>query len=219
MNALRAPERRPNGGFTLVELMVAMAIGLFLIAGASTVYLSSRSANIDINDLSRMQEGVRFAGDFLVRDIRNAGFRDEGRLVLAEWQSIGAEPVQLDVTVDGVDYPLVVRYSGLGSCVEEFDQPQLVENHYRIAQAADGQPALACWGGPGGPDEQILVSGVSRFDAVPLCAPGNPGCACPADCVGLRIGLEFQSRNLAVGIGRRSIELRAVFRNRVYEGL
>ncbi len=61
-------------GFSIVELMVAITIGLLLVAGASTVWVSSK-VNFGIqSDLADIQEAGRFATTWLQRNIREAGF-------------------------------------------------------------------------------------------------------------------------------------------------
>lgn len=61
-------------GFSLVELMVAMALSLILLAGVLAIFASSRKT-FETNDrLSRIQESGRFALDSIVRDIRAAGY-------------------------------------------------------------------------------------------------------------------------------------------------
>ncbi len=65
----------PQQGLSLVELMVAMTIGLLLSVVTATVYSqSSRTYNIESN-LSRLQEGGRTALDLIVRDLRMASYR------------------------------------------------------------------------------------------------------------------------------------------------
>lgn len=61
-------------GFTLVELMVAMTIGLILLGGVITILTSSQQV-YRVNDaLARMQENARYAFQVLSRDIRMAGY-------------------------------------------------------------------------------------------------------------------------------------------------
>lgn len=61
-------------GFTLVELMVAMTIGLLLLGGVITILTSSHQT-YRVNDaLARMQENARYAFQLLSRDIRMAGY-------------------------------------------------------------------------------------------------------------------------------------------------
>ncbi|MCW5597848.1 MAG: PilW family protein [Nitrosomonas sp.] len=61
-------------GFTLVELMIAMTIGLILLGGVITILTSSQQV-YRVNDaLARMQENARYAFQVLARDIRMAGY-------------------------------------------------------------------------------------------------------------------------------------------------
>jgi type IV pilus assembly protein PilW len=68
----------PNGlqsGFTLIEIMVAMLIGVFLIGGTLQIFISTRQTYRMQENLSRLQENGRFAMDFISRDMRMAGFQ------------------------------------------------------------------------------------------------------------------------------------------------
>jgi prepilin-type N-terminal cleavage/methylation domain-containing protein len=65
---------RHQRGFTLVELMIGMTLGLILIGGVVAVFLQSRqSFRVDEN-VARMQDQARFAMGELTRDVRMAGF-------------------------------------------------------------------------------------------------------------------------------------------------
>lgn len=59
-------------GFNLVELMVAMVIGIFLVAGALRVYTQSQSALIVSEQAARLQENARYALQVVERDVRAA---------------------------------------------------------------------------------------------------------------------------------------------------
>lgn len=61
-------------GFSLVELMVAMALSLILLAGVLAIFASSRTTYETTDQLSRLQENGRFALDSIVRDLRTAGY-------------------------------------------------------------------------------------------------------------------------------------------------
>jgi len=60
-------------GLTLIELMVAMVIGLLLILGVIQIFSASRSAYQLSAGLARVQENGRFALDYLQRDMRMVG--------------------------------------------------------------------------------------------------------------------------------------------------
>ncbi len=63
-------------GFSLIEMMVAMLIGLFLMGGVISVYISSsQSSNVN-NSLRTLQENGRFALASLKNNIQMAGYVD-----------------------------------------------------------------------------------------------------------------------------------------------
>ena len=65
--------RRPSRGLSLVELMVALAIGLLLLLGLVEIFGASRAAFSSAEGSARIQENSRFALEFLRRDARMAG--------------------------------------------------------------------------------------------------------------------------------------------------
>ncbi|MDI9239896.1 prepilin-type N-terminal cleavage/methylation domain-containing protein [Lysobacter sp. LF1] len=68
---MRAPERRQRG-FSLIELMVSLLIGLIVIGGAASLFISNRQTSRTAESLSRMQETARIAFEMMSRDIREA---------------------------------------------------------------------------------------------------------------------------------------------------
>lgn len=60
-------------GLTLVEMMVAMAVGLVLLAVMSVVYLNSKSATKRQDQLSFLQQNVRAAFEYMSFDARMVG--------------------------------------------------------------------------------------------------------------------------------------------------
>lgn len=65
---------RSVAGFSLVELMVAIAISLLLLAGVVAIFSSSRVSYESTDQLSRVQETGRFALEAISRQVRSAGF-------------------------------------------------------------------------------------------------------------------------------------------------
>jgi len=61
-------------GVSLIELMIALVVGLLLLGGLIQVYLSSKQSYNAQEQLARMQEGGRFAMDLVTRDLRRSGF-------------------------------------------------------------------------------------------------------------------------------------------------
>jgi len=68
------PFRQRIAGVTLIELMVAMAIGSFLMIGAMTVFMQSRTTFRVNESVSRLQENARFVLDALEPDIRMTSY-------------------------------------------------------------------------------------------------------------------------------------------------
>ena len=69
---LRAPARQ--AGLSLVELMVAITIGLFLLVGLVTVFSTSNQTYAELGKASQQIENGRFATQILIDDISHAGF-------------------------------------------------------------------------------------------------------------------------------------------------
>lgn len=61
-------------GLSLVELMVALAVSLLLLAGVFQIYLGNRQSYDTQQGISLVQESGRFATLFLSRSIRHAGY-------------------------------------------------------------------------------------------------------------------------------------------------
>lgn len=62
-------------GMTLVELMIGLAIGLFMTAVMGTIYVGSKTTFQSQESISRIQENGRFAIDMIGTDLRMSGFR------------------------------------------------------------------------------------------------------------------------------------------------
>ena len=61
-------------GLTLIELMIAMLLGVFLIGGILQIFISTKQSYRMQENLSRLQENGRFAMDFIARDMRMTGY-------------------------------------------------------------------------------------------------------------------------------------------------
>ena len=60
-------------GFSLVELMVGMAIGLVLVAGLSLLFANTSQSGNELNKSIRQIENGRYAMDLLHDDLMLAG--------------------------------------------------------------------------------------------------------------------------------------------------
>ncbi|HWR76294.1 MAG TPA: PilW family protein [Thiobacillus sp.] len=84
---------REQTGFGLIELMIAMTLGLVLLGGIGYVYIGSRGAFRTTDNLSRIQENARYALDMMSRDIRMAGYVGCGNLASMPVKTIAKPPV------------------------------------------------------------------------------------------------------------------------------
>jgi type IV pilus assembly protein PilW len=64
-------------GFSLAELLVAVAIGLVILASLSTLFVKNMRTPDEIEKASRQVENGRFAIDQISADLRNAGYYAE----------------------------------------------------------------------------------------------------------------------------------------------
>lgn len=219
------PTRR-GFGFALTELMVALSISVFLIGGILLMQASSRTASAEAERLSRAQESIRFVSSFLVRELRNAGFRDQLSLTIAEFDTIGNEFAAINA-----DGSLTLRYSGRGTCAEGFQvgtmlESDLVTNRYFVD--ADTSE-LRCEGtnGAGASRTVALASGIRDINFEFLCPAANTDCECSLwvhgddfnqererlenSCYGIRVGLLMEP--ISADAAPIPVELSATFRN------
>lgn len=69
--------KRQQAGLSLVELMVAVVLGMLLMLGVIQVFLGSKTTYVSNQELSQIQESGRFALDILTRDIRSADYKGQ----------------------------------------------------------------------------------------------------------------------------------------------
>ncbi|MDM1695928.1 PilW family protein [Thiopseudomonas alkaliphila] len=114
-------------GFTLVELMVAMLIGLILTLAALQVFLTNQRTFALQQALTELNEDGQLAIRYMVADIRRAGQGDD---------ILGAvEPIWLEQASDGGtgNDTLAIQYWGLDTCTgEQFADLTQVESRYSI---------------------------------------------------------------------------------------
>ncbi len=77
MSGLYCPRIHRQSGFSLIELMIAMLIGLFLLFGVVQIFMGSRLTYQAHEGIGRIQENGRFAIEIMSRQVRMAGFRSQ----------------------------------------------------------------------------------------------------------------------------------------------
>ena len=208
----QAPSIRTRG-FTLVELLVALALGLFLIGGAISVFVSGKAAYTEIQRFSELQSNLGFVVDLMTKDIRGA---------------TGPEAVMPPTDINGIVIPgpadpviefTVTRPGGLSgdrNClgVAKTGSIDQVINTYRFDSA---NSRLVCETDDGALNtiSDVLITGVTGMVAVGLDANLNP--VDPADwpdAFAVRITLTLEST--AAGAARTHVvTFVAALRNRI----
>ena len=199
MNALvlRRHPRRIRG-LSLIELMVALTLGAFLILGLVQLFSASRSAFLASEGLSRVQETGRTAIEWMQRDLRMAGHMgcvSDQAIFLGSAPRFQSMLEQLAVAgpppVAAIPAPFLYR---IGVGVQGFEASGTGVNSTIDVSATEnpaGTSALGSWT-PSLPTDlnPILASGVGQaiagsdvlvvryFSAeslpVELVVPGNP---------------------------------------------
>lgn len=104
--------RQCQRGLSLVELMVGVALGLFIVAGATMLAASQLAGNRQLLVETQVQQDLRAAADIITRDLRRAGYRPQSEKLIwsALTPTIEAVPNELaglrdpPVTGDVVSY-------------------------------------------------------------------------------------------------------------------
>lgn len=155
--------QRREAGFSLVELMVAMALGLLITGAALSLFTTNQRVFQLQQGKSELQEQGYLAMRFIVEDVRMAGFHD---------LSVGAAPDPVlnasspsipgasDGGNDGNDR-LTISYHGFRDCE---GNPSAAVNRSEIVNTywVDDDKKLKCRGNKAVP----LTSGVTLLDGV-----------------------------------------------------
>ncbi|MCB1909602.1 MAG: PilW family protein [Rhodocyclaceae bacterium] len=163
------------GGFSLIELLVAMTLGLFLMAGIGSVFIATGEANRSNENLSRLQEAARTAFSMMARDIREAGINDCGRIdrVMNVLGAGGGPPPQWATWNNGVaGFDAGVAAPGLTSGAG-FGERVATEDALNIMKGASkGVSVVATLSPGGGQPASMQVTDESPFE------PGDIAIVC-----------------------------------------
>ncbi|CAK8712438.1 Type IV pilus assembly protein PilW [Candidatus Electrothrix laxa] len=135
--------KRWESGFTFIEVMVSMVIASFVFSGIYGVYTIQQRSYAVQEQVSEMQQKGRAALDFMVRDVRMAGYNDpDGNCTSQSINSWVALPTKFafDKCEDGNTTPVTVEY-GLYDVYDGTEMSNDIEDDlYRIENG--GTPQL-----------------------------------------------------------------------------
>lgn len=151
-----------QSGFSLMEIMIALTVGLILIAGTAQMFMSSKESFNIQEGLGKMQDTARTAMFFLQRDIRMAGYPRVG----------GPPAFNAATTLNGASGAadqITVQFQSRSDCLGQRVDPNCPTECPIGCPNADGTTStgVAC------------SNGVSSLDTTTCC----PAAAvCPATC-------------------------------------
>jgi type IV pilus assembly protein PilW len=124
---------RKAAGFSLVELMVGMVLGLMLIAGAVSIYLASKRSYVEVEQVAAVTENARFAEQIVGDALRHMGFLGAVTPNRVEVQpGLAGSPPTGDCSGDAAAYDLTrLAFAGstdgsnnaLGGCISDAFEP------------------------------------------------------------------------------------------------
>jgi len=183
-----ATDRAHQGGYTLVEILIALLIALFLLGGLLTLVTGTRQTNANQTALTQLQDEQRLAMSLLNDVIQHAGyFPDPTTYTPASFVASGsfaASQVITGTNAAGVPDSISVRFltsgtDGLINCqgvtataVHTYTNVFTIDASNRLACAVDGGAVVPLVNG---------VSGMQILYGVNTAAAPIPGLPPPSD--------------------------------------
>jgi prepilin-type N-terminal cleavage/methylation domain-containing protein len=90
-----------QGGFTLIEMMVALAIGMIVIASVAGTFTAQTRQNKAEEEISHLNQSVRGALDMISRELMQAGYKAPGGSVTGVTYSTTQLLIQADLDGNG----------------------------------------------------------------------------------------------------------------------
>ena len=145
---------RPQAfGFTLVELMIALLLGVIVIGGIITIFVSNQQTYRTTVAMDNAQEAFRFAQHTITRVARSAGCppNPDPDVCLAVRTDSNTTTLRLEIPRDGITQNcLGVRLA------EQLDEEGLPE--FQLNEFSFARPNLLC--SVEGDDPSIIVTGI-----------------------------------------------------------
>lgn len=136
MILIEEPKSREDGGFTLIELMVSIAIGLVVLASVATTFTSQTRAYSAQEQINQMEQNLRGALDIMSREIKMAGYKPNGGSVtgVISYSSTGLT-IQADIDGNG---SVLASGSGSSAAYEQIVYAYDSANKKITRQVGDG---------------------------------------------------------------------------------
>lgn len=150
-------------GLTLIEMMISMVISLVLVLGVVSIYITSKRGFTTNDSVSQQQENARFSADFLLHDLRMAGY-----------SSYPKDPALAAVStaVDGggiANDSITLQYISATDCLGQatpanscLSQKSAAQNCAINTYSIDANNNLVCLGN-GGPNPGVIADNVTHM--------------------------------------------------------
>lgn len=178
LKTLTIPTRTASAqrGLSLVELLVGVALGLFLVAGAATLFVNHLGNSRRLLLEARLNQDLRAAADLVTRDLRRAGYWG-GNNSLQGTTKIGS-------ATSTTPNPYAAVSPGVGTITYDFSR-DAIENNTRDANErfafdlSGGAIRMTINGAAQVVTDPDTVT-ITGFTVTPTVAPVNLGDACAA---------------------------------------
>jgi type IV pilus assembly protein PilW len=141
---------KDSGGFTLVEILVAMVISLFLIGGVVQLFVQNKTSYKLQEGIARAQENGRLSIYFLEKNIRRAGYPWDGTGAFVGFErdkaSTGAFTDDNQLPTEGITLPdtLVMQYEAPPGGATDCTGRDIGEGKYISMQFLISDGGLKC---------------------------------------------------------------------------
>ena len=129
-----------QAGFTLIELMVAIALSLFIVAGLSVLFVNQKTTFTSQDQQAQVQDSQRLAMTMLTTTIQSAGYFIDP---LNNTQ-VGALPASVLNNPDGTSFSAAQGIGGTSGTVGPGGTSDTLNVRY---QTASGDGIMNCLGG------------------------------------------------------------------------
>lgn len=177
-------------GFTLIELMVSLGLGVLVAAIAAQLFVTNLMSFNAQRGISDVQDNGRFAIDFINRDVRQSGLRPAGALINPYPAIVVKESNMPGATATTLTTNSVTGSTGLGSSDQlvmqrltlvdtvDCEGNTVLANRYVVSRyflrkddASGSESALACAGGSH--DTATLDANVAKAGTVLMSSVEN----------------------------------------------
>lgn len=143
LHAPRTGQYRPQCGFSLIELMIAITLGLMIMVGLISIFVKNSQARSEIERSNRQLESGRYAMSLLTEDLRMAGFmaafNPYEKLIQENSPPLAADPVlgtaAMAAMPDPCDATLANLYKSFFFAVQGYDNAATVPSCVSDARA------------------------------------------------------------------------------------